>query len=641
MPRPLSSTSGLVWSLALAVLLTAFATNSDWGGDRDTPRGDGQYRPVLARGDGHMLYLMTLSLALDGDLTFDDELAAFGDPWRQPRTATGRKMIPHPVGPALVSAPALGAAHGLAKIANAAGADIPEHGYTMFHQRLVFVLSPVFALLAAWFGAFAARRLGCERWASLVAGLAVLFGTSLTYYATYMPSYAHAMDAFASAAVVAYWVHTRGRDDWRRHLIFGALLGAAALVRVTNIAWGAAYAIELVSRAYADRARAARILAGGLVAVGAALAAFTPQLVAWKVVFGEWVTSPMGPAFVRLQHSQWVEVLFSSRNGWLSTHPVAYLGAVGLLLAPRGHRTIAAGLAVAVFVMVWVNGAAGDWWAGASFGNRRLNSATVALVIGLAWLFTRAAGWTARAPRWARQGGLALALGWLLAWNLVGVAGLREGRAANSRTRPCCAFAGAFGRVAQPVYDAVGNPFSYPASLVFALSHGVHPKRWDSAVGSFADRPPLDRHNAGTYRGAVDTWNLAGVHIGPWLLDGWSERRMHGPGRVRPVAYRVAASGARFLLPLWMPDGRAFDVRLVPELIPDGSRPQLDLWIDGESVGRADVDLVAGTASVAVERGRLGVGMHEVELRWLDAPGGEMPVRDLKLRYVEATSRRR
>src|SRR5436305_4060982 len=103
-----------------ACLLVAgmYVANHDMGGDPDSPRGDGVYRPVLARGDGHMLYLMARSTALDLDWNFTNDLARFGDPWNEPLTPTGRKSIIHPIGPALVWTPLIWLGEASAAFAN-------------------------------------------------------------------------------------------------------------------------------------------------------------------------------------------------------------------------------------------------------------------------------------------------------------------------------------------------------------------------------------------------------------------------------------------------------------------------------------------------------------------------------------------
>ena len=62
----------------------------------------------------------------------------------------------------------------------------------------------------------AARRWLGGRWAPPLAALGILFGSSVYYYAVYLPSYNHAADAFFSGAFLAYWALTIGRTDWRR-----------------------------------------------------------------------------------------------------------------------------------------------------------------------------------------------------------------------------------------------------------------------------------------------------------------------------------------------------------------------------------------------------------------------------------------
>src|SRR5580698_3932400 len=82
----------LVVAAACALILALYGSNPS-SDDAAHPPGDGQYHPVLARGDGHLLYLMARSTALDGDWVFDNDLARFGDPWHAPMTSTGRKEM--------------------------------------------------------------------------------------------------------------------------------------------------------------------------------------------------------------------------------------------------------------------------------------------------------------------------------------------------------------------------------------------------------------------------------------------------------------------------------------------------------------------------------------------------------------------
>src|ERR1041384_6507830 len=159
-----------IYTLSLHDALPIYCTNRDMGGQPDAPRGDGVYRPVLARGDGHLMYLMARSPAPAGGWPVGKQLA-------------------------LVWTPLIWIAQAGAVVANALGVDIALHGYTLWHQRFVFLSSALFACAAVLLGARLARRLIGGAWSPAHAAIAILLGTSLAYYATYMPSYSHAMDA--------------------------------------------------------------------------------------------------------------------------------------------------------------------------------------------------------------------------------------------------------------------------------------------------------------------------------------------------------------------------------------------------------------------------------------------------------------
>jgi hypothetical protein len=540
------------------------------------PRGDGRYRPLVARGDGHMYFLMAQSIVYDRDLVFDDQLARFGDPWNQKRTPTGRKGIPHPIGPPLVYAPLLAAAQGIALVANAAGAGIPEHGYTLFHHRLVFFSSVLFAAGAVVLGAWVARRLGAGRWAAAYAAIAILLGTSLTYYATNMPSYGHAMDAFFVALFLAAWIATLGDLRLRRFALLGALLGIAALVRNQELGLGAVVALELAARAAREPRRLPALVAGGLVFAAAALAAFAPQLYAWWAVYGDALALPQGPRYTRPAHPVVLEVLFSSRNGWFSTTPLAYAGALGLALVVPRHRLAGAGLVLALAVQVYLSSTIYDWWGSASYGQRRLCSMTLPIVVGLAALLTAAGALGRRVPRAVRHLACVLVLGWFVAWNLDRVHHLRAGRSAGDPAGPCCpGVSPALAAIAKPVYRLAGNPFSQPAAALFALRHGVDRHRWDVVVGNHAMNPGLDPLGDGSYARERTVWNLAARHAEKYLIAGFGPPEVDGKQPFR----RTTAARARAFVMILLPD------RLAARLPVAGEGEVVVRW-NGREVAR-------------------------------------------------------
>jgi hypothetical protein len=569
------SLPGLAVGLACGLVLAMYCTNSDMGGDPISPRGDGHYRPVLARGDGHMLYLMARSTALDGDWVFDNDLARFGDPWNEPRTRTGRKSIVHPIGPALVWTPLIWTAEGAAVVANVFGADIPLHGYTLWHQRFVFLSSVVFACGAVLLGRKLANKTTGGTWCSAYAAIAVLLGTSLTYYATYMPSYGHAMDAFACAAFLGYWAQTIGRCDRRRWCVLGVLLGIAALIRVQEVAMGVVVAIEIGARLYAERtwSQLTRGFMGGALVLAVAFVVFIPQLVEWHLVFGSITSLPQGPRFTRFEAPMIGEVLFAARNGWFSTTPLAYAGVIGLFCLPKRSRLIAIGLLAAVALQVYLNSTVLDWWASASFGQRRLCSVTLPLVVGLGallWRFGNLAR-RARVPRAALHGLAVIGLGVFVAWNLWSVGKLAGGKSAATELVPTCC-----SNVPRPVrgvarwfYDRIGNPFEFPANAVFSIEHGVPLSRWDISVGNYPLVPSLaDIRDEGQLERLRGAWSVGSATRPSYLVGDWSEP-MHAERWYRSTISSDA-------------------VILVPNLLPDAQR--ITIWLAAGTARHARIE---------------------------------------------------
>ena len=577
-----------------------YCRNDNFDKHPEAPRGDGRYRPVLARGDGHMHFLFTRSMVFDRDTNLDNDLARFGDPWNQPRTITGRKNVMQQIGPSLILAPVLGAAHGAALVGNLFGADIQTHGYTMFHQRIVFATSVFFAWIAVGLGLAVVLHLGGGRWAATWSVLAVALGTTLTYYATYMPSYAHAMDAAACAGFFTLWLWTYRDQRWRRALWLGIMLGVCLTVRVQNILLGSVVIVELAllaaqqircatSPAQALR-RLCRILAHGAICLVVALLIFSPQLYVWKSYYGAWITTPQGPGMMRYSHPMVLEFLFSARNGWLATHPIAYLGVVGLVLgviagpkmqrpseaSARGQligssvRVVSAAMLLAVATQVYANAATLDWWGSASFGQRRMCSATLPLVVGVAIALSLMNRALRRMPRALRHGSASIVLAYFVAWNLSWVGSLRHGATAGRDGRlPCCSDTKwPLSVLAKPVYAAMGNPFAWPASALFAWRHDVPVTRWDRVVGNYPLVPAFLGYLDGSYRMTTGVWNLTDGSSADLALHGWAKPQYNGQQRWRwTIAKRATA-----LLPMLIPEPHRITIPMFANVAPGSTQ---------------------------------------------------------------------
>ena len=383
---------------------------------------------VVSDGIDHYVYLR--SLRLGGDLDLSDDYAAVSPLGRSSAgdTPIGRMGNEHPIGPALLWTPLYLLGDGLAAVLD----DERRLGDGPFQRNAVAVAG----LLWGWVGLVAlyraaARRVG--RAPALLATIGVALGTFLYWYLVQAPTMAHA-PAFATAAfVLAWWlapvpVGRSGRADEWRALAMGALIGLAALVRWSSallailLLWDLAGHVR--GRRWRALARDAALWAAGF------LVAFAPQLVVWKFLYGSFVTIPQGAGFVA-GHPAWAGVLFSPHHGLFAWSPLLYAGLFGMALWARrdaGRALIALAFLLA---LARLNAGVADWSAGAAFGARRFDVALPFLGLGLAYAARACADLARRRPLLVPAAGVALVVLWNL---LLARPTVRGTRAAPSRS---------------------------------------------------------------------------------------------------------------------------------------------------------------------------------------------------------------
>ena len=252
------------------------------------------------------------------------------------------------------------------------------------------------------------------------------------------------------------------------------------------------------------------------------------------------------------------EVLYSPRAGLFTWTPLAYLGTLGLLAARPGTRITAAALAVGYAIQLWINGAAFNWWFDWSFGARRLTDVTIVLVLGVGFVIERLRALHARHPRLAPHLALGLALGPLVLFNLESASSVVSGKQKVNVNIPTLElYAASFKRIADAIEAKVGNPFSWPANLVWAVRHRVSPARWDELAEPgkllfdprFLVQPPFR---------TVDTIDMTADALRKYGAGPWAREE----GAVPPRAW--AGAGARLLVPLHIDEAQHWVVRGVP-----------------------------------------------------------------------------
>jgi hypothetical protein len=225
-------------------------------------------------------------------------------------------------------------------------------------------------------------------------------GTTIVYYSAAEVSMAHGLGTAVTAALVWYWLRTWGSTDPKRWLLVGGLVGLAALARWQLAALAVLPAGEAVLACGRSWRRVGAALAGLALAGAASLAAFLPQMIAWRCVYGDWVVAPMPLAHNWLEPA-WFRVLLAQDRSLFYWTPLTLLPLLGYLtcfrpgwqppvLPQRPPSTrgpllvLIAACTVQVYFMASVSGP--GVFLGAGYGYRQLTEALVLLAPGLALL---------------------------------------------------------------------------------------------------------------------------------------------------------------------------------------------------------------------------------------------------------------
>lgn len=346
--------------------------------------------------DAAFYYAFGRSLAFDQDLSLENDLLLSYETaspdfvareMHADKTDTGRVSTPFALGSGLLWLPLLAVLRLAAWVAGAA----PASGFEWYFTGVVASFSALSGLVA-YFVAYQIARRETGRVAAALATVTLTFTTPLLYYQFREPLYAHVSSALATALCVYVW--------WRMHdrlprtqegVVFGAVLGVAALVRWQNVIYVVLPLASLiwvwVQMPAGERRQRWRRAVATLGAMGGSwLAVFSIQLVFWRLVFGTWVTIPQGESFMVWADPFLSELLLSPFRGLLPWMPVFALALAGLLLQVRRRPRLVLPLLVVLLLSTYVNASSRDWFAGGGYGPRRLTGEMAIFVLGYAWL---------------------------------------------------------------------------------------------------------------------------------------------------------------------------------------------------------------------------------------------------------------
>jgi hypothetical protein len=335
----------------------------------------------LINGDAKGYYAWLRSISLDHDVDFRNDYALIFPP---ETTVDANRFTPrglvvdkYPIGVAIVEVPGFVAGHAAARILG-----YPADGVSAPYQLAVVVWLQLFVLgsfVALW---VALVRSGArEVVATLVIASALLATNLLQYIAR--PAWPHAPGvALLNFAYFLLITARSARDEGRRMIGLGALLGLALIVRPSNLAIAPFFACLLVMHFERWRGHIGRIALGAapLIAIH-----FGSMWALW----GSPHATGYGEEGFTSGLAGIVNTLFSARHGLFVYHPW-YLVMLGLAVAAvrsPATRPVAIGTLVSFAALAVINGTWWCWWFGDSFGNRAFIELIPPLIVPAAlWL---------------------------------------------------------------------------------------------------------------------------------------------------------------------------------------------------------------------------------------------------------------
>jgi hypothetical protein len=390
------------------------------------------------RGDGVGYYAFARAVLIQHNLDFtpdydaangsfrDARLDENGNPKPIFRTATNHLENHFTVGPAILWAPFLIAAHAGVLVARVFGSSVAADGFSTPYRFAMALGTAVYGFLGLLLGMRLAAKYVGNRWAFL-ATVAIWWASSLPVYMYFNPSWSHAHSAFMVALFLWYWHQTRETRSTMQWIVLAAIAGLMLNVYYANAMVLAVLAIEAVPQ-YLCAVRGKQAPEGGIgpsvlqlagrhvLFATVMMVCLVPTFVSRYVIYG----NPFESGYVSLKDWAWrspyfLAVLFSSEHGLLAWTPVIALACVGVVIFAMREPRVGGAILAAMLAFYFLIACYPDWAGISSYGNRFFVSLTPIFIIGLSVFFDRTAQFFKLQRTAMATLGTAAAL--LVAWN--------------------------------------------------------------------------------------------------------------------------------------------------------------------------------------------------------------------------------
>lgn len=521
---------------------------------------------IVAGHDEPQYYAYLHSWVFDHDVNFENELKRIPGVWELMSQAHPERPEYNvaPIGTAIIWMPLYLAAHVILLALRGYGENVPVDGIsTPYAFACAFGSSA-----CVWLGMLMVhgtlRRWFSER-AAFLATLLLWLASPIIWYQTDQPWMSHAASFFTASLVFWIWarsVETRPVLAWAA---LGAAIGLAMLVRPTH---AVLLLLPTADFATAIRRRACAVPAtiGFTLTLLLSGAVYLLQIAVWYARY-DWATkginTPPGSPMAWTRPAV-LEVLFSAHHGVFAWHPALLAGFIGLIAFWKRARYAAVCMAMLLAAYVYSNAAIDAWHAGGSFGMRRFIEALPFMAPGIAAFGV----WAVNFCRRHYVVPVAAFIGLMFLYNVLLILQIRSGWTPFGRP---VSFQQVWSASATIFHDTFGNPFSYPANLLFAAKHHVSPAQYD-VMGGVPNSPDIA---------------VQGPALRPFLGRGWQTDYAH--------AYRLngafVAQELHNELLLYMHKGHAYDLSLSLSLPTQMKKPQeVRFALNGHSLGSATLE---------------------------------------------------
>ena len=267
--------------------------------------------------------------------------------------------------------------------------DYPADGYSPPYKIGLLISALCFFLLGLW----QLRKILLKYFNEHITALTLIviaLGTNLTWYASSEASMTHVY----SFALVAFFY--RMLERWFEKpgiglaVLNGLVFGLIVLIRPTNIMY---VVLFFVGDTFAARLKfLLKNYWKLMLMILAFLIVWTPQLLFWKWVSGDWLLYSYGKEGFFWNNPQIISSLFSYRKGWLVYTPLMVLSFVGLPFLWIKYRGLFWQVFMVLVLAIYINSSWWCWWFGGSFGNRSFIDAYGIYALAIAAVFQAVAG---------------------------------------------------------------------------------------------------------------------------------------------------------------------------------------------------------------------------------------------------------